>query len=318
MRHPEKLAAAFFLPLVFAACAGPAQYQCPQPIGVIVRDDCEAYRTRYEATRVDLSAGISKFAVDTSIRQEALRDPSELVQVMSARMVALCHDFNACRLTPAEYAKKREEIDRTMTAIAAIGQQLNQPGLSADERKKLLERLTDLLAPPQSQAPPGKHARTPPGRPSGPKKRRVAGSLPWLGSRMLPPMNPVPDGFPRLLARWSARTLEHVWVPKSPDRPHDQKIGGWMLRTGVRLAGSLQADDRVEIRLADGRSWSCPVRRNKPEGGYVTCKPKEKIYFTGSTFDAEVIYHDADSGKSASLGVLRRRIRKSYSGGFCL
>ena len=113
------------------ACAASREYQCPDPIGLIIRDDCETYQTRYEATRVNVSAGVSKLKVEGSFAEETLRDPSELIQVMGARMTALCHDFNACRLTSADYQRRREEIDKTMTAIMALSDQLTAYRLAA-------------------------------------------------------------------------------------------------------------------------------------------------------------------------------------------
>lgn len=314
------------LALGLAACAGSRQYQCPQPIGTIVREDCEVYRTRYEATRVGLAAGISEFKLEGSVEQQALRDPSELIQVMGARLVALCHDFNACRITPREYAERRDEIDHTMTAIAAISEQLKQPGLQPKERRSLLERLMGLLAPPPSPGGTRPPARGPqPGTSSGSsqppveKQRRFfSSSEPWMGTRFLPPQPPSPQGFPRLLPAWGVRTLDHVWVPRSPTTPQRKKIGGWMLRTGIYLAGNLEADDRVEISLADGRRYGCPVRRHLPQGGRVSCRSPQDIFLTGSSFSAEVYYQRAASGRQELLGRVERQVRKSHSGGYCV
>ena len=129
-------------------CAASQEYQCPEPIGLIIRDDCDTYQTRYDSLRVDLGAGIGPAKLETSIRKEAMRDPSELVQVMGARMTALCHDFNACRITSADYLRQRKEIDQTMTAIMALGEQLKRSDLTQSERQQLLEKLMRLLGEP--------------------------------------------------------------------------------------------------------------------------------------------------------------------------
>jgi len=300
-----------------AGCSSTRQYRCPDPIGVIVRDDCEVYRTRYEATRVDLAAGVSKFKVEGSISQQALRDPSQLIQVMSARMVALCHDFNACRITPQQYSQRRAEIDKTMTAIAAISEQLQQPGLKPAERRRLLDRLMQLLSVPAPATPPNRQpsAAAPP-----PRKRRryLSRSQPWLGSRFLPPLPPVAEGFPRLLPQWSARSLGHVWVPRSPDKPAFKKIGGWILGKCVTLAGRLEADDRLEIRFADGRRLGCPVGRNHEEGGRVCCRPPKEFHLNGSHLEAEYFYRRAATGQTARLGKIERRVVENVEHSYCL
>ena len=39
------------LPLLLAACSN--EYVCPDPIGRIIRDDCEVYKTKYESLKVE-------------------------------------------------------------------------------------------------------------------------------------------------------------------------------------------------------------------------------------------------------------------------
>lgn len=245
-------------------CAASSEYRCPDPIGPIIRDDCASYRTRYESLRVDLAAGVGSAKLEAGIHSEALRDPSELIQVMSARMTALCHDFNACRLTAADYRRRREEIDRSTTAIVALGQQLRRTDLTQQQRQQLLEKLMRLLGEPA----PGKQTRPAPAQPQPEKHTRVRkraffSSDPWFGSLMLPPLpDPVKEGFPRLVNPWGRPTIEHVWVPKSKDRPHDMKVSGYAPRIALRLWGHIEADDQVEISFDDGRKQRCPVGKN--------------------------------------------------------
>jgi hypothetical protein len=126
-------------------CSTSAEYQCPEPIGRIIRDDCEVYRIKYETLQVELEASLGSFAAKTIMGQQSLRDPSELLQVLAHRTNALCRDFNACRVSPLEYRQQRESMDRTFTAIAAIQGQL-KGHLDAASREGLLRELVHILS----------------------------------------------------------------------------------------------------------------------------------------------------------------------------
>jgi hypothetical protein len=288
------------------ACTASREYRCPDPIGPIIRDDCETYQTRYEATRVNVSAGVSKLKVEGSFAEEALRDPSELIQVMGARMTALCHDFNACRLTPVDYQRRREEIDKTMTAIMALSEQLKRPGLKPEERRLLLEKLMRMLGEP---APKPKETGAAPAPEKPQRKMAFFSSDPWLGSTMLPPMPPpVKAGFPRLMSNWGRGILDHVWVPKSPDKPHHKKIGGYAPRARVTLWGHLEADDRLEIRYHDGRKYRCPVRKNRDGVSTVYCRAPKELALTDLHYSYEVGYYQAVNDAWATLGKIGREV----------
>lgn len=292
------------------ACAASREYRCPEPIGPIIRDDCETYQTRYEATRVNVSAGVSKLKLEGSFAEESLRDPSELIQVMGARMTALCHDFNACRLTPSDYQRRREEIDKTMTAIMALSEQLRRPDLKPEERRLLLEKLMRMLGEPVKKPEPAGSAPEP-----EKKERKLAffSSDPWLESTMLPPMPPpVKAGFPRLLAEWGQGTLDHVWVPKSPDKPHDMKLGGYAPRARATLWGHLEADDRLEIRFHDGRKYTCPVRKNGDGVNTICCQTPKGFLFTGPHYSYEVRYYKAADDAWATLGKVDRDVVTTF------
>jgi hypothetical protein len=298
------------------ACAASGEYQCPEPIGLIIRDDCDTYRTRYEATRVNVSAGFSKLKLEGSFADESLRNPSELIQVMGARMTALCHDFNACRLTPSDYQRRREDIDKTMTAIMALSQQLRRPDLKPEERRRLLEKLMRMLGEPVSN-PKETGAAPSPAAEKPARKTAFFSSDPWLGSTMLPPMPPpVKAGFPRLVPKWGRGTLDHVWVPKSPDKPHHQKLGGYAPRARATLWGHLEADDRLEIRYHDGRKYTCPVRKNADGVNTIYCKAPKEFLLADPHYSYEVRYYKAADDAWATLGKIQREVVRGKEGGY--
>ncbi|HUU01210.1 MAG TPA: hypothetical protein VM425_07225 [Myxococcota bacterium] len=299
-------------------CAASREYRCPDPIGPIIRDDCDSYRTRYESLRVDLSAGVGSAKLEAGIHSEALRDPSELIQVMSARMTALCHDFNACRMTAADYRRRREEIDKSTTAIVALGEQLKRSDLTQQQRQQLLEKLMRLLGEPtpRKQTPPAtlkpendtqKHVR----------KQAFFSSDPWFGSLNLPPIpGPVKEGFPRLITHWGRPTIDHVWVPKSKDKPHNMKVAGYAPRIALKLWGHIEADDQVEIRFDDGRKQRCPVKQNGDGVNVVRCKLPKDFFFTKLHYGYQVGYYSATRDAWATLGSEDRDVAQSVEKSF--
>jgi hypothetical protein len=292
------------------ACAASREYQCPDPIGLIIRDDCETYQTQYETTRVNVSAGVSKLKLEGSFADESLRDPSELIQVMGARMTALCHDFNACRLTPSDYQRRREEIDKTMTAIMALSDQLRRPDLKPEERRLLLEKLMRMLGEPVQKP---KETGSAPAPEKKIRKMAFFSSDPWVGSTMLPPMPPpVKPGFPRMLSKWGRATLDHVWVPKSPDKPHNMKLGGYFPRARATLWGHLEADDRLEIRYHDGKKYTCPVRKNADGVNTIYCKAPKEFLLTDPHYSYEVRYYKAVDDAWATLGKIDRDVVTTF------
>ncbi len=291
---------------ILSGCASSREYRCPDPIGTIVRDECENFATRYESAKVALQAGIGPAQVGATFSEDALRSPTELIQVMSQRMVALCHDFNACRLTPADYLARREEMDRTMTAITALGEQLKRPDLPPAEREQMLAKLFDMLgAPPPRRTAPAAGTTTvsTPPEPEKPRKIAIYSDEPWFDSRLRPPVAPpVKEGFPRLVSPWGHGTLDHIWVPKSSDQPHDMKLGGFQVRPHLTLWGKLEADDRIELRFEDGFMARCPVKRNTDGVAGVYCPlPKERPW-TGRTFAYRVAYYRAATDDWAEIG----------------
>jgi len=311
VRCARRIACLVFL----VGCAPTREYRCPDPIGPIVRDDCDAYATRTESAKVALQAGIGPAQIGATFSEEALRSPSELIQVMGQRMLSLCHDFNACRLTPADYLARREEMDRTMLAITALGEQLKRPDLPPAEREQMQKKLLDMLGAP----PPRKTASTtrtdapaPASEPVKPRKTAMYSSEPWLDARLRPPVAPpAKEGFPRLLSPWGHGTLDHIWVPKSPDRPHDMKLGGFQVRPHLTLWGKIEADDRIEIRFEDGFKTRCPVKKNQDGIGSVYCPlPKDRPW-TGRTFGYRVAYYRAATDEWAEIGQVRWTVAPS-------
>ncbi len=245
--------------VLFGGCATYSSYRCPAPIGEIVRQDCEDYRVRYESLKAKLSFSIGSFSVGAGVEKEKLRDPSELVQVMMHRMLALCHDYNACRISNAEYQRRREEADRVFTGMMALLDQLKAPGLDTANRKNLLDELLALLGVPHqtgtSQASPGlKH------KPTAPRITAGAFRSPfrwWYASKFTPPRPPpAVKGVPsplEVMPYYDKDKLSHFFV---------------------RLWGEVEEDDSLTIS-AGSEQLRCGIKRRpgRPEGT-AECRPR--------------------------------------------
>jgi hypothetical protein len=244
------------------ACATYSTYQCPDPIGEIVRQDCEDYRVRYEKLSASLSLSIGSFSIGGGVGTEKLRDPSELVQVMMHQMLALCHDYNACRVGNVEYRQRREEADRAFTGVMALLEQLKMPGLDPKNRKDLLTELFALLrgSPPSATTQP-----VPEGKPDKPKKMQYTEGMfrdplfYWYASKFQPPRPPpAAKGVPDILEinpYYDKDELKHFFL---------------------RVWGKPEEDDQFVIEGGGGR-MHCPIkiRRNKPEAT-IECRPKKR------------------------------------------
>ena len=142
--------------------AGPGcsdRYTCPDPIGPIIRDECAVYANQYESLAVSLRASVGPMGVGVSAGKQSLRDPSELIQLLKQQTLALCKDFNTCRVPPLQYRNRREESDRKYTAILAIQQQLEHES-EAENKRRLVTALINVLSAGLEQPRPA-------GRPFG-------------------------------------------------------------------------------------------------------------------------------------------------------
>ncbi len=262
MLKPSLKVAAFFLfASVWTACATYSTYTCPDPIGEIVRQDCDDYKVRYESLQASLSVSIGSVSVGGSLGHEQLRDPSELIQMMMHQTLALCHDYNACRVKNEEFSRRREEMDRTFTAVMAILDQLKARNLSDSERRVLLGELVAILKPPSRTQP---ETRTPKDTKTAEKPKSKWKSNPfrkpslyWLNSSHNAPGGPAEGEPPKL-----------VWVNASSS---DKKLTSGF---SAYLWGKLAADDDVKAVGADGFSHLCKVsiKRDQPLS-YVSCSP---------------------------------------------
>ncbi|HEX9622024.1 MAG TPA: hypothetical protein VF989_17880 [Polyangiaceae bacterium] len=132
-----------------ASSAGPAttgdvyqEYECPAPIGNIVREDCSRIALKYEGESVEGSVGVGSVGASASYKQQALREADQLVQVLKEQRTGLCNDFNTCKLSVAEYRERKQGLDDSYLGLLAIRDRLEH--VDADGAIKLLNRIRAL------------------------------------------------------------------------------------------------------------------------------------------------------------------------------
>jgi len=287
--------------VLLAGCAGSSEYVCPDPVGKIIKDDCEVYRTRYEALKVELGASFAGLAeVKTSLTKTSLRDPSELIQVLAHRTHALCKDFNACRVPPLEYRQRREQTDRVFTAVSTIQEQLKVQ-LDVESKAKLVRELVRVLGEDTGTsvsaspgAAVGPRGATP--RAGSPRRPGLYRSwVPWYGTSLLPPQPPGPKGFPVLAGVHF--DLEHVF-----HRDGNRGVSGFRPQATLFLLGAVEADDVVTVDWG-GRSSDCPIGHGEENGlARVRCAPPKAFSLTGSSFTIKATYRRGGDGKAALIG----------------
>ncbi len=286
------------LALLLSACASTGRYTCPAPIGEIVRDDCEQYRVRYEKMAVDVGASLAGVVGgNVKVGSEQTHAPSELVQLLATRAHALCQDWNACRLAPEEYRRRRDELDRTFVVVAALSAELRAPSLSEPERQRILERLLAALGgPPTDRAPAEPVAAT---------RREPFFGRYWLGARTLPPSpGPVADGVPRLLGEPQlALRLQFI-------RDGKDSRDSFLPTVRVDLYGRLEPDDVLEADFGSG-TVSCLVRKDakgKDVLHTVACAERDGTRRTDRAVTVALAYRRAATGQRSVLGTWRYTI----------
>ena len=286
------------LGLVLGGCGH--EYVCPDPVGRIIRDDCDEYRTRYESLKVQLGFSIGKLGVSVEAGKEKLRDPSELLQMLMQQTLTLCKDFNTCRVPMADYQRRREDADRKFTAITAITQQL-RADLDAESKRKLVHKLIDVIT--GTAAGPAAE----PGRPSfldrprfSPGMFRRATSI-WFGSRFQPPPPSLPAGVP-VVAGWEVYGRNMGMDPES--------------RVHLTLWGKTEVDDRIGIVLSDPplqASEKVSPRSGRPEARASFRFPKVRLRGRGTM---TIWYRPGSSGQKHEIGTTNLDVRTLLGQGY--
>ncbi len=145
----------FTLMVVLVACPSPnyiptefqySEYQCPEPIGLIVRENCRENVIKYQAEDLSVGAKVSAAQVATaegSYKSETkvLQEASEFMQFLKDQQTSLCNDYNTCKLTTQEYKERKDRINKTFTTVYALTKQIKVSDLDPEIRKDILRKI---------------------------------------------------------------------------------------------------------------------------------------------------------------------------------
>lgn len=164
--------------LFVAACGGsgaPAatsgsgyeEYTCPDPIGKIVREDCSRVGLRYDGESFEGSVGVGGVGASASYKQTAIRQADALIELLKEQRVAMCNNFNTCKLTVAEYREDQKRVDDSFIALMSLKDRMSE--MDAEGASQLLREIQSIRngvqavasaqveepkAPTQSDVPP--------------------------------------------------------------------------------------------------------------------------------------------------------------------
>lgn len=154
--------------LLVVACGGPdpsrsggvgyQEYECPAPIGRIVREDCSRSALQYEGTNFSGSVGAAGFGASASYKEDAIRQADALVAMLKEQRVGLCNDFNTCKLGVGEYRVEKRQLDDSFVALLALKDKMAQ--LDAEGAAKLLAELRQIRSGVTKGAPDPSESRT--------------------------------------------------------------------------------------------------------------------------------------------------------------
>jgi len=96
------------------------EYECPAPIGKIVREDCTKSALQYQGESFEGSVGAMGVGASASYKQSAIREADALVQMLKEQRVSLCNNFNTCKTTVKEYREDQKSLDDSFIALPEL------------------------------------------------------------------------------------------------------------------------------------------------------------------------------------------------------
>lgn len=120
------------------------EYECPAPIGRIVREDCSRSELRYDGTETSAKVSVGSAGAEGSYREKALREADDVIAALKEQRSGLCQDFNTCKLTVAEYREDKHCLESTFTAVVALRETAQK--VESSSAMDLVDRISSLRA----------------------------------------------------------------------------------------------------------------------------------------------------------------------------
>jgi hypothetical protein len=132
---------------------------CPDPIGDISRESCNEIADDFGALSVSGALKLAGSSKGAEQRIEAIRSAGELAAELKDRRVALCEQYNACKVAPAAHAAEDARLAGLMKALidAWDARKFQNP----DDVDRFRAQVTSMRDKLEGRAPtaPGEPAR---------------------------------------------------------------------------------------------------------------------------------------------------------------
>lgn len=125
-----------------AESATSAEIECPSPIGTISRESCPDIADDFGALDVSGARKLVGTAKSAEVRIDAINAAGALAASLKERRVALCEQYNACKITPLDHAIEDKRLAELMQALIEAWDARNL--LAPDGAIKLREKVSAI------------------------------------------------------------------------------------------------------------------------------------------------------------------------------
>ncbi len=127
------------------AAGAEGEISCPAPIGAIPRENCTEIGEDFGALNVDGALKTASSSKGSEERVEAIHAAGDLATRLKERRVALCNEYNACKMTLADHKAEDERLTGLMTSLIKVWDERkfndsDGPGRLKDQVKTLAEQ----------------------------------------------------------------------------------------------------------------------------------------------------------------------------------
>lgn len=240
-------------------------YECPAPIGKIVREDCSRSALRYDGVDFHGSVGIQGVGASASYKEQAIRQADALVSMLKEQRLSICNDFNTCKVSVPEYRAEQRRFDDSFVALLALKDKMAQ--LDAEGATKLLGEIRRIR---------GGIARD-----SGGPSVASAATVVQVGTRCeitLPPegcpfhpgpvgtFNDTYEGSERNQARCEKRALEFYYYCNDTGPVVARFVDGETLVSEVKAQPTTRCEVTLAVEGCPAHTWAVGTFNDHYEG----------------------------------------------------
>lgn len=133
-----------------------AEYQCPAPMGIIVREDCSHATLKFDGVSVGGEVSAGPVGVAGHYRDTVLREADTVVVVLKDQRESLCNNYNTCKLTKEDYIREQNRIDTAFAALLSI--KTNVANMDSASATMVMQQIRDIRSGKMDQVSSGETA----------------------------------------------------------------------------------------------------------------------------------------------------------------